>query len=278
MVDDNAKVDPMNTGFKWYLPKETSFEDSHQMDGSKWTISGHDMQVLSASVPAGNTISTEVGTLLFAHPSMKTEVDLTLFQGAAGCQRICGGESCVKVNMTNEGTSDAYVGLTPNFPAKVIPLVFGGDVKPGSSVIAKPGALMAQLGDVDVGCNIDSNPLTCCCAGLGLCRQKLNRTSGGNPGMVFLNAGGTIVMKDLGVDETVTVDGGSVLAYEDTVQLGVVYAGRCFTCCFGGEGFFNTTMKGPGKIYMQSMNIYRYANAVTTTVVEERGGGDDSGD
>jgi len=73
-------------------------------------------------------------------------------------------------------------------------------------------------------------------------------------------------------------DGGSVLAYEDTVQLGVVYAGRCFTCCFGGEGFFNTTMKGPGKIYMQSMNIYRYANAVTTTVVEERGGGDDSGD
>jgi len=202
---------------------------------------------------------------------MKMDVDLTLCQGATGCQRMCGGESCVKVNMTNEGGSDAFIGLTPNFPAKIIPLTFGGDIKPGSSLIAKSGAIMTQIGDVDIGCNFDSNPLTACCAGLGLCRQKLNQRDFGRAGMVFLNAGGTIVMKDLAANETVTIDGGSIVGYEDTVKLGVAFAGRCTTCLCGGEGFFNSTMTGPGKIYMQSMNISRYRTAVTTTVVDRDG-------
>jgi len=68
-------------------------------------------------------------------------------------------------------------------------------------------------------------------------------------------------------------DGGCLVGYEDTVKLGVAYAGRCFTCFCGGEGLFNTTMTGPGKIYMQSMSFRRYGNAVRTTVVEERTSG-----
>eukprot|EP00592_Proboscia_alata_P008340 CAMPEP_0194355936 /NCGR_PEP_ID=MMETSP0174-20130528/3772_1 /TAXON_ID=216777 /ORGANISM="Proboscia alata, Strain PI-D3" /LENGTH=324 /DNA_ID=CAMNT_0039125417 /DNA_START=9 /DNA_END=983 /DNA_ORIENTATION=+ len=270
---DDSKIDPMNTGFKWYLPDEKAYEEDHRLNETKWTISGHDMQVLSASIPPGDTISTEVGSMLFSHPDMKLDVDCTLCQGSTGCRRMCGGESCVKVDMTNEGGSDAYVGLTPNFPAKIIPLSFGGDIKPGSSLIAKSGAIMTHLGDVDVGCNLDANPLTGCCAGLGICRQKLNQTDGGRPGMVFLNAGGTIVMKELAANETVTIDGGCLVGYEDTVKLGVAYAGRCFTCFCGGEGLFNTTMTGPGKIYMQSMSFRRYGNAVRTTVVEERTSG-----
>jgi len=109
LQDDNLKTDPMNSGFKWYLPDVNAFVDNREMNGSKWTISGHDMQVLSVSVPPGNTVSTDVGSMLFSHPDMKMDVDLTLCQGATGCQRMCGGESCVKVNMTNEGGSDALL-------------------------------------------------------------------------------------------------------------------------------------------------------------------------
>lgn len=94
---DDSKIDPMNTGFKWYLPDEKAYEEDHRLNETKWTISGHDMQVLSASIPPGDTISTEVGSMLFSHPDMKLDVDCTLCQGSTGCQRMCGGESCVKV-------------------------------------------------------------------------------------------------------------------------------------------------------------------------------------
>ena len=108
---------------------------------------------------------------------------------------------------------------------------------------------MAELGDVDVGCNLDCSITTCCCAGLGCCRQKL---SGSDGSIAFLNAGGTIVYKHLKEGETVTIDSYSVVGFEDSVHLGMRFNGKVGTCCFGGEGCFSTTLTGPGRIYMQS--------------------------
>jgi hypothetical protein len=113
------------------------------------------------------------------HPNMETQVELTLFSGSGGCKegwgRICGGEcyyhdakrifqllvgshiilflsqsgeSCVKVYLKNPSNEEGYVGLTPNFPAKVVPIKFGVNVRSGSALIAQGGAIMTQLGDV----------------------------------------------------------------------------------------------------------------------------------
>ena len=43
-----------------------------------------------------------------------------------------------------------YVGMTPNFPAKVIPIQFGKHVDANHALISQGGAYMSQLGDVDV--------------------------------------------------------------------------------------------------------------------------------
>jgi uncharacterized protein (AIM24 family) len=67
---------------------------------------------------------------MFMHPSMTTDVELTLCskEGCGeGWSRICGGESCVKVFLRNSSGEEGYVGITPNFPAKIIPLKFGSN-------------------------------------------------------------------------------------------------------------------------------------------------------
>jgi len=87
---------------------------------------------------------------MFGSSDIKTEVELTLCRGGEGCQRICGGESCVKVLLTNDGSQPGYVGMTPNFPAKVIPIQFGKHVDAHNALIAQGGAYMSQLGDVEV--------------------------------------------------------------------------------------------------------------------------------
>ena len=118
------EYDPFKTGFLWYVPP-ASTQKEHNTGGHEWVITGQDMQVLTMTVPGGETILTETGSFMFMAPHMETEVELTLCTKSGcseGCNRICGGESCVKVALINNSNRQGYVGLTPNFPAKVIPV------------------------------------------------------------------------------------------------------------------------------------------------------------
>lgn len=136
-------------------------------------------------------------------------------------------------------------------------------------MIAHGGAIMTQMGDVDVGCDLDCSLMTCCCAGLGYCRQKI---SASDDSIAFLAAGGTLIYKFLRDGETITVDSGSVLAFEDSVNLGMTPNGRICTCLCGGEGCFSTTLTGPGKVWLQSMNFKKFQAAVVQTTEMDRGG------
>jgi uncharacterized protein (AIM24 family) len=77
------------------------------------------------------------------------------------------------------------------------------------------------------------------------------------------------VTKELGSGETVVVDSGSVLAYDSNVYLGITPNGKCCTICCGGEGCCSTTLTGPGKVWMQSLNFQKFREAVQVTVYEE---------
>jgi uncharacterized protein (AIM24 family) len=65
------------------------------------------------------------------------------------------------------------------------------------------------------------------------------------------------VYRQLADNETITVDSRSVVAFEESVTLGITPNGRICMCCLGGEGCFATTLTGPGKVFMQvSIMVY----------------------
>lgn len=97
-------------------------------------------------------------------------------------------------------------------------------------------------------CDLDIGFATCCCAGFGLCRQKIR---GSRDSIAFLAASGTLVYRKLEAGETVTVDSSSVVAIEESVSIGIAPNGRFCACLCGGEGCFSTTLTGPGKVFMQ---------------------------
>ena len=91
----------VGSGFLWYKPPLASTKE-HSTGGHEWTISGHDMQVLTTTVPAGEEVITEIGSFMFGSSGIETTVELTLCskQGCGeGWNRVCGGESCVKVRV-----------------------------------------------------------------------------------------------------------------------------------------------------------------------------------
>lgn len=262
--EDKSIIDPLNSGFLWVRPSR-ELATEHKSGAFSWTISGDDMQVLTTTVPPNETFITEVGSSMFMHPAMMTSVELTCCPPSPeSMNRVLGGESCVKVFLSNPTRGETYVGVTPNFPAKVVPVKFGEHVKINSALVAKRGAIMSQMGTVDIGCTADFNPATFCCAGLGLCRQHIADGGNGN-GIAFLAAGGTLVQKDLRVGETIVIDSGSVVAFEDSCSLGIRPSGRLCMCFFGGEGCFNTTLTGPGRVWLQSMSFEKFHARVAVT-------------
>ena len=93
----------------------------------------------------------------------------------------------------------------------------------------------------------------CCCTGFNLIMQKIE--PGPQPGFAFLAASGTILEKELAAGEVIVVSTGCVVGFSEKVTLSVRHNGGCCTCCFSGEGFFSTTLEGPGKVMLQSMPI-----------------------
>eukprot|EP00004_Rigifila_ramosa_P017886 TRINITY_DN43_c0_g2_i1.p1 TRINITY_DN43_c0_g2~~TRINITY_DN43_c0_g2_i1.p1 ORF type:complete len:280 (-),score=69.37 TRINITY_DN43_c0_g2_i1:96-878(-) len=236
---------------------------------AQYFIFGEDSQVLQVPLSGAATIVAEPGTMAYRHK------DLTISTGcgnpANACCRMCSGEACCRVTYANEkGVEGAYVALTPNFPSKVVPIHLA-DV--GKEFVAKSGAWMASQGAVDVT-TFFTSCLTGCYGGSGFCMQRLS-----GDGVAFLAASGTVVFKDLADGETIVVDTNSVVGFAATCKYEVALnAGFC-NCCCGGEGCFNTTVTGPGRVYVQSMSFEKLAMEIRKAIQPQgAGAGADGGD
>ena len=63
------------------------------------------------------------------------------------------------------------------------------------------------------------------------------------------------MQKELKAGEEIVVDGNSFVACSMTVQCDARSSGSCSSMLCGGEGFFNTALKGPGLVILCSLPI-----------------------
>eukprot|EP00948_MAST-09A_sp_MAST-9A-sp1_P001353 g1353.t1 len=198
----------------------------------------------------------EPGSMLFMSGEVTPQCEC---QPCCGCLQMCSGESPVKIKYTAK--EDGFVALTPNFPAKVIAVPFGG----GESFKVKQGAYVAEINKVNVSAGF-SGFYACCCGGQTCIIQTLEGEQGA---VAFLAAGGTVLEKTLAEGEKIVVDTNSLVGWQSTVDVNFRLAGNFCTICCGGEGLFNTVLTGPGKIWVQSMSFERFKAAVGPSNAEK---------
>jgi uncharacterized protein (AIM24 family) len=81
-------------------------------------------------------------------------------------------------------------------------------------------------------------------------------------GWAFIHAGGTLVQRDLGPGETLRVDTGCVVAFQPSIDFDIQYVGKIKSALFGGEGLFFATLRGPGRVWIQSLPLSRLADRI----------------
>jgi len=86
--------------------------------------------------------------------------------------------------------------------------------------------------------------------GEGFIMQKLS-----GHGTAFVEIDGECIKKELAAGEKISVETGSVGAFEESVDFNIERVKGIKNMFLGGEGMFLTTLTGPGTIWLQTMPI-----------------------
>jgi uncharacterized protein (AIM24 family) len=143
------------------------------------------------------------------------------------------------------------VSFAATYAGKIIPLDLA---QMGGKVICQKDAFLCAAKGVSVGIEFQRKLGTGLFGGEGFIMQKLE-----GDGMAFVHAGGYIMEKQLAPGEVLKVDTGCIVAYTQEVDYDIQFVGGIKNTIFGGEGLFFATLRGPGKVWLQTLPVSRLA-------------------
>jgi uncharacterized protein (TIGR00266 family) len=232
---------------------------SHEID---YKIFGNDIQFVEIELDPRETVIAEAGAMVYMEQPITFEVKMgdgsapnqgfmgKLFQAGS---RFITGESIFLTHFTNSGYNKSHVAFAAPYPGTIVPIDLG---QMGNSIIVqKDGFLCAALGTkltVTLNKRIGAGLL----GGEGFILQKLE-----GDGKAFIHAGGTVIEKYLN-NETLRIDTGCVVAFDPRLDFDIETTGSLKSMVFGGEGLFLATMRGTGKVWLQSMPIRKLIRAL----------------
>ncbi len=226
--------------------------------GLDFKICGDDMQYVEVTLQPGESIIAEPGSMIYKEIAVEMEALLGTGrkQGFVGKlfgagKRVLSGESAFLSSFINTLDHPAKVALSAPYPGKIIPVSLSGF---GGEIICQKDSFLCAQSDIDIGIYFQKKIMTALFGGAGFIMQRLN-----GDGVVFIHAGGTISEIDLKEDEFLQVDIGCLVAFQPSVHFEVTGTGSIKAQLFGGSGLFFANMRGPGKVWIQSLPFSRLA-------------------
>lgn len=233
---------------------------SHEIE---YQIKGESIQIVEIELDPMETVIAEAGAMLFMEDGIMFETKMGdgsnanqgLFDKLLSVgSRVLTGESIFMTHFTNRGNRKAKVGFSAPYPGTVIPIDLSQT--PGNQlVVQKDGFLCAAFG-TKVSITFNRKIGSGLVGGEGFILQRLE-----GDGKAFVHAGGTVIERTLN-NETLRVDTGCVVAFESQIDFDVQAAGGLRSMIFGGEGIFLATLRGTGKVWLQSMPIRKLVQAL----------------
>uniref|UniRef100_UPI0025E4998E TIGR00266 family protein n=1 Tax=Phenylobacterium sp. TaxID=1871053 RepID=UPI0025E4998E len=224
-------------------------------------IKGQELQFLEIELDPGESAVAEAGALVWKDASVAMT---TVFGDGSGGQgggfmgallgagkRLVTGESLFTTVFTHQGQGKARVAFASPTPGAILPLKLS-DL--GGTLICQKDSFLAAARGVQLGIAFQKRVMTGLFGGEGFIMQRLE-----GDGWVFVQMGGTLVERELKAGEEIHVDTGCLAAYTPTVDFDLVMAGGVKSVFFGGEGLFFARLRGPGKVWIQSLPFSRLA-------------------
>lgn len=232
------------------------------MDVVDYEIFGHEMQYVEVELDPGEAAVGEAGVMMY----MQDGIEMDTVFGDASAQggllgklmgagkRLLTGESLFTTVFHNESAGKRRLAFAAPYPGKILALDLA---QLGGTLICQKDSFLCAAKGVALGVALQKKLGAGLFGGEGFIMQKLE-----GDGMAFVHAGGTLMTRELAPGETLRVDTGCVVAYQPSVDFDIAYVGKIKSALFGGEGLFFATLRGPGKVWLQSLPLSRLANRI----------------
>lgn len=230
-------------------------------DDVDFEIKGHDLQFVEIELDPGESAVAEAGAMVWKDAAVSmTSVfgDGSASQNAgfmgkllSSGKRLITGESLFTTVFTHEGRGKARVAFASPTPGSIVPLRLDSV---GGRLICQKDAFLCAAKGVSIGIHFQQKIMTGLFGGEGFVMQRLD-----GDGWVFVQMGGTVIERELAAGEELHVDTGCVAAFTAGVDFDLVRAGSIKSMMFGGEGVFFARLRGPGKVWIQSLPFSRLA-------------------
>jgi uncharacterized protein (TIGR00266 family) len=169
-------------------------------------------------------------------------------------KRLLTGENLFMTVYTNQVNDKRRVTFAAPYAGKIIPLNLS---LLGEKIICQKDSFLCAAKGVAVGIEFQKKLGTGLFGGEGFIMQKLE-----GDGMAFVHSGGHVIEKELQPGELLKVDTGCIVAFTSTVNYDIQFVGGVKNTLFGGEGMFYATLRGPGKVWIQTLPISRLAGRI----------------
>jgi len=247
----------------------------HEVD---YQIFGDDMQFVEVELDPQEAAVAEAGAMMYMEDGIQMETifgDGSRQQGGflsalvgAG-KRLLTGESLFMTVFQNRGQGKKRVAFAAPYPGKIIPVNLS---EVGGELLAQKDSFLCAAKGVSLGIAFNRRFGAGLFGGEGFILQRLQ-----GDGLAFIHAGGTLRQRDLAPGELIRVDTGCIVAFQPTVDYDIQMVGGIKTALFGGEGLFFATLRGPGRIWLQSLPLSRLAGRITAASPRTGSGGREEG-
>src|SRR6187402_825628 len=249
--------------------------DMHEID---YKIFGDDMQYVEVELDPNEATVAEAGGMMYMDDGIEMETifgdgsqKASGFMGAlmgAG-KRLLTGESLFMTVFLSRSTTKRRIAFGAPYPGRIVPVHLA---EIGGELIAQKDSFLAAAKGVSIGIAFQKKLGVGLFGGEGFIMQRLQ-----GDGWAFVHAGGTLHERTLLPGELIRIDTGCIVAMQPAVNYEIEYVGKIKSALFGGEGLFFATLRGPGKIWLQSLPLSRLANRIVAAVPGIMRGGREEG-
>ena len=242
-------------------------------DDIDFEIKGQELQFVEIELDPGESAVAEAGALVWKDAAVGMT---TVFGDGSGQQgggfmgallgagkRLVTGESLFTTVFTHNGSGKARVAFAAPVPGAIVPLKLDSI---GGTLICQKDAFLCAAKGVSMGIAFQRRVMTGLFGGEGFIMQKLD-----GDGWVFVQFGGMVVERELAAGEELHVDTGCLAAYTPSVEFDLITAGGVRSVFFGGEGLFFARLRGPGKVWIQSLPFSRLAGRMLAAAMPNGG-------
>lgn len=241
--------------------------------GMEYKIIGTTMQAVIIEIEPGQTLYSETGGMAWMSGNVEMQTNTGAGGGGLGgmlggmLKRAVSGESLFIVDYAVQ-QGRGFVAFASEVPGKILPLQLAA----GQSMIMQRDAFMCAEKSVSLDIHFRRNIGSGFFGGEGFVLQRVT-----GPGTAFVELDGEIQEYTLAAGELLRVDTGHVAMYEPTVQFDVEMVKGFRNMLFGGEGLFLATLRGPGRVWLQTMPAVNLAKKLANYMPRTGSSGGSSG-